>query len=82
MLGYTPWTQRRELLITSARSLDSGPSFGITCRPMNTFYLFKIYEVDERTIRQRIGFLAEAFEIQELIGDAGAQVVAGPTDAL
>jgi len=35
---------------------------------MDTFALFgKIYEMDDRTTRQRISFLAEAFEINDLL---------------
>ena len=35
---------------------------------MDTFYLFgKIYELDDAAIRQRIAFLSEAFEINDLL---------------
>ena len=35
---------------------------------MDTFYLFgKIYELDDSSLKQRISFLAEAFEIEELL---------------
>ena len=35
---------------------------------MDTFYLFgKIYELDDAALRRRIAFLAEAFEIEELL---------------
>lgn len=68
VLGYTPWTQRRELAYHIGTVFGQRPQLWYHLPAMDTFYLFgKIYEVDERTIRQRIGFLAEAFEIADLL---------------
>ena len=68
VLGYTPWSQRRELAYHIGTVFGQRPQLWYHLPAMDTFYLFgKIYEVDERTIRQRIGFLAEAFEIEDLL---------------
>ncbi|MEZ4726795.1 MAG: ATP-binding cassette domain-containing protein [Caldilineaceae bacterium] len=68
ILGYTPWTQRRDLAYHIGTVFGQRPQLWYHLPAMDTFYLFgKIYEVDERTIRQRIGFLAEAFEIGDLL---------------
>ncbi len=68
VLGYTPWTQRRELAYHIGTVFGQRPQLWYHLPALDTFYLFgKIYEVDERTIRQRIGLLAEAFEIQDLL---------------
>ncbi len=68
VLGYTPWTQRRALAYHIGTVFGQRPQLWYHLPAMDTFYLFgKIYEVDDRTIRQRIGFLAEAFEIEDLL---------------
>jgi ABC-2 type transport system ATP-binding protein len=68
VLGYTPWTQRRELAYHIGTVFGQRPQLWYHLPAMDTFYLFgKIYEVDDRIIRQRIGLLAEAFEIKELL---------------
>lgn len=68
VLGYTPWTQRRDLAYHIGTVFGQRPQLWYHLPAMDTFYLFgKIYEVDDRTIRQRIGFLAEAFEIEDLL---------------
>ncbi len=68
VLGYTPWTQRRELAYQIGTVFGQRPQLWYHLPAIDTFQLFgKIYEVDERTIKQRIGLLSEAFEITDLL---------------
>ena len=68
VLGYTPWTQRRELAYQIGTVFGQRPQLWYHLPAIDTFYLFgKIYEVDDRTIKQRIGLLSEAFEIKDLL---------------
>ncbi|MBX3014215.1 MAG: ATP-binding cassette domain-containing protein [Caldilineaceae bacterium] len=68
VLGYTPWTERRALAYHIGTVFGQRPQLWYHLPAMDTFYLFgKIYELDERIIRQRIGLLAEAFEIEDLL---------------
>jgi ABC-2 type transport system ATP-binding protein len=68
VLGFVPWQQRRELAYHIGTVFGQRPQLWYHLPAIDTFYLFgKIYEVDERTIRQRIALLAEAFEIEHLL---------------
>lgn len=68
VLGFTPWTQRRELAYQIGTVFGQRPQLWYHLPAIDTFHLFgKIYEVDERTVRQRIGLLSEAFEITDLL---------------
>jgi ABC-2 type transport system ATP-binding protein len=68
VLGYVPWQQRSELAYHIGTVFGQRPQLWYHLPAVDTFYLFgKIYEMAERDIRQRIGFLAEAFEIQDLL---------------
>jgi ABC-2 type transport system ATP-binding protein len=68
VLGYTPWTQRRDLAYHIGTVFGQRPQLWYHLPAIDTFYLFgKIYEVDDRTIKQRIGLLSEAFEITDLL---------------
>lgn len=68
VLGYTPWTQRRNLAYHIGTVFGQRPQLWYHLPAIDTFYLFgKIYEVDDRTIKQRIGLLSEAFEITDLL---------------
>jgi len=68
VLGYVPWLQRRDLAYKIGSVFGQRPQLWYHLPAIDTFYLFgKIYELDEKTIRQRIGLLTEAFEIQELL---------------
>ena len=68
VLGYTPWTQRRELAYQIGTVFGQRPQLWYHLPAIDTFYLFgKISEVDARTIKQRIGLLSEAFEITDLL---------------
>jgi len=68
VLGYVPWLQRRDLAYKIGSVFGQRPQLWYHLPALDTFYLFgKIYELDEKTIRQRIGLLTEAFEIQDLL---------------
>ncbi len=68
VLGLTPWRQRRQLAYKIGTVFGQRPQLWYHLPAIDTFYLFgKIYELDERMIRQRIGYLAEAFEIADLL---------------
>ncbi|MCB0093903.1 MAG: ATP-binding cassette domain-containing protein, partial [Caldilineaceae bacterium] len=68
VLGYTPWIDRQQLAYNIGTVFGQRPQLWYHLPAMDTFYLFgKIYELDNRTIEQRIGLLAEAFEIEHLL---------------
>ncbi|MCB0086108.1 MAG: ATP-binding cassette domain-containing protein [Caldilineaceae bacterium] len=68
VLGYTPWVDRQQLAYNIGTVFGQRPQLWYHLPAMDTFYLFgKIYELDNRTIEQRIGLLAEAFEIEHLL---------------
>jgi ABC-2 type transport system ATP-binding protein len=68
VLGYEPWSQRQQLAYHIGSVFGQRPQLWYHLPAVDTFYLFgKIYELDDKTIRQRIGFLSEAFEIGELL---------------
>ena len=68
VLGFVPWQQRRELAYRIGTVFGQRPQLWYHLPAIDTFTLFgKIYELDERTVRRRIAFLAEAFEIEDLL---------------
>jgi len=68
VLGYVPWQQRRQLAYQIGTVFGQRPQLWYHLPAIDTFYLFgKIYEQDDQIIRQRIAFLAEAFEIEHLL---------------
>ena len=68
VLGRVPWRQRQELAFQIGSVFGQRPQLWYHLPAVDTFYLFgKIYEVDDRELKGRIAFLAEAFEIEELM---------------
>jgi len=68
VLGYVPWRQRRDLAYHIGTVFGQRPQLWYHLPAIDTFSLFgKIYELDDRDVRQRIGFLSEAFEISDLL---------------
>ena len=68
VLGYVPWQQRQALAFQIGSVFGQRPQLWYHLPAVDTFYLFgKIYELDDATLRRRIAFLAEAFEIEELL---------------
>ena len=68
VLGHVPWQQRQALAFQIGSVFGQRPQLWYHLPAVDTFYLFgKIYELDDATLRRRIAFLAEAFEIEELL---------------
>jgi len=68
VLGHTPWKQRQALAYQIGTVFGQRPQLWYHLPAIDTFTLFgKIYELSDRAVHQRIGFLAEAFEIGDLL---------------
>ncbi len=68
VLGCVPWQQRRQLAYQIGTIFGQRPQLWYHLPAIDTFRLFgKIYELEEQALRRRIGFLAEAFEIEDLL---------------
>jgi len=68
VLGFIPWKDRQKLAYHIGTVFGQRPQLWYHLPAVDTFTLFgKIYEMDDRETKQRIGFLAEAFEIQDLL---------------
>ena len=68
VLGYIPWKQRRQLAYSIGTVFGQRPQLWYHLPAIDTFTLFgKIYELDDRETSKRIAFLAEAFEIEDLL---------------
>src|SRR4030066_179816 len=68
VLGFVPWQQRQKLAYQIGTVFGQRPQLWYHLPAIDTFYLFgKIYEMEDKALRQRISFLAEAFEIQDLL---------------
>jgi len=68
VLGYIPWTQRQQLAFHIGTVFGQRPQLWYHLPAIDTFTLFgKIYEMDDRATQTRIGQIAEAFEIQDLL---------------
>jgi ABC-2 type transport system ATP-binding protein len=68
VLGFVPWVDRRKLAYRIGTVFGQRPQLWYHLPALDTFYLFgKIYEQDDTAVKQRIAFLAEAFEIGHLL---------------
>lgn len=68
VLGFVPWAERRQLAYHIGTVFGQRPQLWYHLPAIDTFTLFgKIYELDDRLTRQRIGFLAEAFDLEDLL---------------
>lgn len=68
VLGFTPWTQRRQLAYQIGTVFGQRPQLWYHLPAIDTFLLFgKIYEMDVAETRKRIDQLSEAFEIRNLL---------------
>ncbi len=68
VLGYIPWKQRRQLAYHIGTVFGQRPQLWYHLPAIDTFTLFgKIYELEDREARKRISYLAEAFEIADLL---------------
>ncbi len=68
VLGYIPWKQRRQLAYHIGTVFGQRPQLWYHLPAIDTFTLFgKIYELDDRETKKRVAYLAEAFEICDLL---------------
>ncbi|HET6595917.1 MAG TPA: ATP-binding cassette domain-containing protein [Anaerolineales bacterium] len=68
VLGYVPWKERQQLAYHIGTVFGQRPQLWYHLPAVDTFTLFgKIYEMDDRDTQTRIGQIAEAFEIQDLL---------------
>jgi len=68
VLGYVPWKERQQLAYHVGTVFGQRPQLWYHLPAIDTFTLFgKIFEMDDRDTQTRIGQLAEAFEIQDLL---------------
>jgi ABC-2 type transport system ATP-binding protein len=68
VLGLTPWKERQKLAYHIGTVFGQRPQLWYHLPALDTFTLFgKIYEMEDHETKKRIGFLAEAFAIQDLL---------------
>lgn len=68
VLGFTPWKERQALAFHLGTVFGQRPQLWYHLPAIDTLHLFgKIYEMEDREIKQRIGFLSEAFKITDLL---------------
>ena len=68
VLGYVPWKERQKLAYHIGTVFGQRPQLWYHLPAIDTFTLFgKIYEMDDRETKMRIGQISEAFEIQDLL---------------
>ena len=68
VLGYRPWQDRQQLSYHIGTIFGQRPQLWYHLPAIDTFHLFgKIYEMEDKMVRQRIAFLSEAFKIEDLL---------------
>jgi ABC-2 type transport system ATP-binding protein len=68
VLGFVPWKDRQKLAYHIGTVFGQRPQLWYHLPAIDTFTLFgKIFEMDDRDTKRRIGQLAETFEIQDLL---------------
>ncbi len=68
VLNFVPWKERQKLAYHIGTVFGQRPQLWYHLPAVDTFALFgKIYEMDDRDVKMRIGQLAETFEIQDLL---------------
>jgi len=68
VLGFVPWRERQKLAYHIGTVFGQRPQLWYHLPAVDTFRLFgKIFEMDDGETNKRIGFLSEAFEIQDLL---------------
>jgi ABC-2 type transport system ATP-binding protein len=68
VLGFIPWKERQKLAYHIGTVFGQRPQLWYHLPAVDTFTLFgKIFEMDDRDTKLRIGQLAEAFEIGDLL---------------
>ena len=68
VLGFVPWKDRQKLAFHIGTVFGQRQQLWYHLPAIDTFTLFgRIYELEDGEVRRRIGLLAEAFEIQDLL---------------
>ena len=68
VLGYVPWRERQKLAYHIGTVFGQRPQLWYHLPAIDTFRLFgKIFEMEDSETKKRIGFLAETFEIGDLL---------------
>jgi ABC-2 type transport system ATP-binding protein len=68
VLGFVPWKERQKLAYHIGTVFGQRPQLWYHLPAIDTFRLFgKIFEMEDSETRKRIAFLAEAFEIRDLL---------------
>ena len=68
VLGFVPWVDRQKLAFHIGTVFGQRQQLWYHLPAIDTFTLFgRIYELEDHEVQRRIGFLAEAFEIQDLL---------------
>ncbi|GAB4458646.1 MAG: ATP-binding cassette domain-containing protein [Anaerolineales bacterium] len=68
VLGFVPWKERQKLAYHIGTVFGQRPQLWYHLPAIDTFRLFgKIFEMDDNETAKRIAFLAEAFEIGDLL---------------
>ncbi len=68
VLGYNPWTQRRDLAFKIGSVFGQKPQLWYHLPAIDTFNLFsKIYELDKKVYQERLNYLVKTFELEELL---------------
>jgi len=68
VLGFRPWKERQALAYKIGTVFGQRPQLWYHLPAIDTFHLFgKIYEMEDKMVRQRIAFLSEAFKIEDLL---------------
>jgi ABC-2 type transport system ATP-binding protein len=68
VLGYVPWKERQKLAYHIGTVFGQRPQLWYHLPAIDTFTLFgKIFEMEDRDTKMRIGQLSEAFEIKDLL---------------
>jgi ABC-2 type transport system ATP-binding protein len=68
VLGFVPWKERQQLAYHVGTVFGQRPQLWYHLPAIDTFRLFgKIFEMEDSETKKRIAFLAEAFEIGDLL---------------
>jgi ABC-2 type transport system ATP-binding protein len=68
VLGFVPWRDRQKLAFHIGSVFGQRQQLWYHLPAIDTFKLFgKIYELEDRDVERRIGFLSEAFELGDLL---------------
>jgi ABC-2 type transport system ATP-binding protein len=68
VLGLNPWRQRQHLAYNIASVFGQKSQLWVHLPPLDTFNLLaRVFELDPREYKERVGYLIDIFEISELV---------------